>query len=430
MKLLNQSVKYLSISMLVIISIGMVVFYFLMLAEIKGSLDEGLENYKRQIIYKTTQDTTLLSQSSFDEGFFAIHKIDMQRALAAKDVIIDTMMYMQDADDRQMELEPVRMLTTAFEQNGSYYELRIINSMVEEDDLIKVLLWEAIILYLVLVAGIIFINKVIVQRLWKPFYELLGQLKEYRIETAESMPETDTRIKEFRDLQNAVNTLFRRNLKTYEQQKQFIGNAAHELQTPLAIAINKMELMAENESLAPADAETVLEVMEILGRMTRLNKSLLLLTKIENNQFPDQQLISINKIVQESMEELEEIIHFKEVKIKVEESEDLFVEMDISLARIVISNLIKNAVFQNYPNGEVIVSMDENRVRISNTGSGVALDSDKIFSRFYRVDIAQAGTGLGLAIVKAICDLYGFGISYFFENEKHCFEINFNPEIS
>src|SRR5690606_34402726 len=235
MKLLNKSLIYLSVSLFVVIGLWSVVFYFRMLNEIKGSIDEGLENYKRQIVYRAQHDSTLLQQSSFNEGFFAIREISKAEALTRRDVYTDTFMMMQDADDEAPESEPVRLLTTAFENNGKYYELQIINSMVEEDDLLKELLRETIALYLILIVLIILINNVVLQRLWKPFYSFLHQLRQYRVGVSNIFPEVKTQTKEFTDLQQAVHTLLQRNIETYEQQKQFIGNASHELQTPLAI---------------------------------------------------------------------------------------------------------------------------------------------------------------------------------------------------
>lgn len=423
MKLLNKSIIYLSVSLFFIIGIWSVVFYFNMLDEIKESVDEGLDNYKRQIVYQAQKDRTVLAKNNFDEGFFAIRKITQTQALSVKDRYIDTLLYMQDVDDESPELEPVRLLTTAFENNGNYYELQIINSMVEEDDLVEELLREALGLYLLLIAAVIIINNFVLQRLWKPFYSFLNQLKNYRIGSGKNFPEANTKIKEFTDLQNAVNILLQHNIETYEQQKQFIGNASHELQTPLAIATNKLELLIEKGNLQREQAENIAEIMSIIERLVRLNKSLLLLTKIENKQFLENKTVSLNEVVKQSVNDLEEMAEFKNVKIAIDEKAELTTEMDISLANIIVSNLLRNAIFHNASNGNVSVEISKNTIKIINTGIENSLNAEKIFSRFYKSETDQNGTGLGLAIVKAICDLYNFSISYRFENALHCFEI-------
>lgn len=425
MKLLNKSLIYLCVSLLFIIGIWSVVFYFNMLGEIKESVDEGLDNYKRQIVYQAQKDTTVLAKNNFEEGFFAIREITKIQALSMKDRYIDTLLYMQDADDESPELEPVRLLATAFENNGDYYELQIINSMVEEDDLVEELIYDAVWLYFILIISIVLINNFVLQRLWKPFYSLLNQLKNYRIGSSKNFPEAKTKTKEFTDLQNAVNILLQQNIETYEQQKQFIGNASHELQTPLAIATNKLELLIEKGTLQTEQAKNIAEIMSIIERLVRLNKSLLLLSKIENKQFLENQTISFNEIVEQSINDLEEIAEFKSIKINTSEKAKLTVEMDISLANIIVSNLLRNAIFHNVSGGNVSVKIFENTIQISNTGIKQPLHAEKIFSRFYKSETNPSSTGLGLAIVKAICDLYGFSISYRFENGLHYFEIRF-----
>lgn len=425
MKLLNQSIKYISVSLLFIIGVWAVIFYFSMLNEIKESVDEELENYKRQIIYKVQKDSTILQQSSFEEGFFAIHRISRSEALTATDRYIDTLMYMQDADDPELELEPVRMLTTVFEHKNSYYQLSIINSMVEEDDLIEELFRDTLWLYVILILGILFINNVILQRLWKPFYDYLEQLKNFRLGGSKSLPYAATSTKEFSDLQQTVNALLQHNIETYEHQKEFIGNVSHELQTPLAITINKLELLIEKGSLDNAQAENLADILNIIERLVKLNKSLLLLTKIENKQFPDEQQISLNQIARQSISEMEEVAEYKNVSIHLDESGELSAQMDKSLANIIISNLLRNALFHNISGGSIHIQLSETSFSISNTGTNTPLDEKKIFSRFHKSESTTSGSGLGLAIVKAICDLYGFSVTYRYENNFHHFTLKF-----
>lgn len=425
MKLLNQSVKYLSISILGIVTVWAVLFYISMLSEIKSSVDEGLENHKRLIINNAAQDTNILNKNYFDESFFTIRKIDKNHALLAKDTYIDTEIDMQDADDKKPESEPVRMLITAFENNGNYYELKVVNSMVEEDDLIDALLWNVLWLYVVLILGVILINNVVLKKLWKPFYDFLHQLKSYRLGSSLNFPEVTTKTKEFIDLQKAVTSLLDENVSVFEQQKQFIGNASHELQTPLAIATNKLELLLENETLQASEVGNIAEIYEIIQRLIRLNKSLLLLSKIENKQFFDNQKTSINKIVHQNISNLKEYASFKNIEITLLSDDELIAEIDPILANIIVSNLLKNAIFHNIKDGNVEIKITDNRFIICNNGIPISLNKQTIFQRFQKSTSHTTGTGLGLAIVKSIADLYAFPVKYSFSSNKHCFEIQF-----
>ncbi|MCC7233204.1 MAG: HAMP domain-containing histidine kinase [Bacteroidia bacterium] len=426
MKLLNRSILHLSGLLLFIVGLMAVIFYINMLDEIRDSVDKGLDNYKHQIIVKAQTDSSLLRINNFEEGFFSFHEIPGPRKFKMKDRYTDTLMYMQETGDRKRELEPVRMLSTVFESQGKYYELRIINSMVEEDELIEGLLWEAFWFYVVLIAGIIVINNFVLQRLWKPFYSFLNQLKKFRLGNTGDFPQVKTNTNEFNDLQSAVNTLLEHSTETFERQKQFIGNASHELQTPLAIALTKLELFIEKGGMDKMQAEELAGIMHIIERMIRLNKSLLMLTKIENRQFSGSEEVSITGVLHQCVAELREAASHKKVAIHVEENGKLPVQMDPVLANIIISNLLRNAVFHNIPEGTVMIHAGKNSITICNTAKGDALPEDKVFTRFYKPGNESTGTGLGLAIVKAICNMYNFVVSYRFENFQHCFKIEFS----
>ncbi|MGK9126276.1 HAMP domain-containing histidine kinase [Olivibacter sp. SA151] len=423
MKLLNKSLKYLSVSILLIVTIWSIIFYINMLDEIHDSIDDGLENYKVLILQKADTDSTILKKNYFDESNYAIREVGEKLAIKMKDRYSDTLMYMLDEDD----LEPVRMLTTAFEHQGHFYELRVINSMVEEDDLIEDLFWSVFWLYVILVVSIILINNIVLRKLWQPFYNFLNQVTRFRLGRSRELPDINTDVKEFSMLKDAVNTLLQHSMETYQQQKQFIENASHELQTPLAIATSKLELLLEKGNIENEQAENIAQVLQIIERLVRLNKSLLLLTKIENKQFFDQQNISLNEVIKQTLLDLEEFATFKNIAIEVHEEADLTVEMDPALANIIVSNLIRNAIFHNMPHGQVRVEIKTDALTVSNTAKSGPLEADKIFNRFYKsTDKKSEGTGLGLAIMKAICNLYDFNVSYYFFDSKHCFEIRFN----
>lgn len=420
MKLLNQSLKHLTLSILAIVSIWSVVFYFNMLDEIYDSIDDGLDNYKLLIIRKAERDQTILSKSSFDESNYAIREIGRPAAIHIRDLYEDTLMYMQNEE----EMEPVRLLTTAFENDGRFYELKVISSMVEEDDQIANLFWSILWLYIILMLSIFLINNYALQRLWEPFYSLLAQMKSYRIDKNDPLPEIVTDTDEFLELQEAGNTLIRHSLASYTSQKQFTENAAHELQTPLAVLTGKLELLLEKGELKTDDARELGEVLQTVERLRQLNSSLLLLSKIENKQYFDNQTVSINTTVRQCRDDLEEYAQFREIELELEEDAELSVYIDPSLAHILVSNLLKNAIFHNQVGGRIRVSLTSNRLSVSNTARDGKLDEQSIFKRFHKNSTSHQRVGLGLAIAQAICKLYDFELSYRFNNE-HCFEVAF-----
>ena len=426
MKLLNQSIKYLSIYILIIVSAWAILFYINILNEIKSSTDEGLENYKRIILQNAETDASILTKSHFDASFFTIRKISKQQALNTKDLYSDTVIFMQDADDKKPESEPVRMLTTSFKIHGSYYELKVANSIVEEDDLIDELFWDVVWLYVILITSIILVNNMVLKKLWNPFYDFLYQLKSYHLGTTKKLPQVSSKTKEFQDLQIAVNTLLVQNNLTFEQQKEFIGNASHELQTPLAIVTSKLELLLEKNNLQEDNVEKIAEIFQIITRLISLNKSLLLLSKIDNKQFFDNQEVDLNTLILKLIHEFDEIASFKGIKISIVEKSNLNLLIDPSLATIIVSNSLKNAIFHNIEKGTIEIEISKDRLQICNTGKNKMLQADKVFHRFQKSDSETTGTGLGLAIVKAIADLYQFPIDYKFKEDKHYFTLYFS----
>jgi signal transduction histidine kinase len=421
MKLLNQTLLYLSVPIFLVISIWAVVFYSNMFHEIYDSIDDGLDNYKLLIIQKSKRDSSVLFKHAFDEGNYAMRKISRANALSKRDVYQDTSMYMLNEE----KMEPVRMLTTAFQHKEEYYELKVISSMIEEDDQIANLSRAALWLYVLLLISIVLINNIVLQKLWKPFYELLEKLKTFRVDRDSTIPAIKTQTLEFKELKNATDTLIEHTVETYRNQKNFIENAAHELQTPLAVITNKLELLLENNNLNEEDSTIIAQVMNTTSQLVKLNKSLLLLSKIENKQFFDNRPIVLNQLVQIITTELEAFTSFRDIALTIEEKEEAKLNMDAHLAYVLVVNLIKNAVFHNTENGSVLVTIEQKRLTVANTSSREALDEQRVFKRFHKTSNKQNSTGLGLAIVKAICDLYGFKITYHFNAGQHFFTVKF-----
>ena len=420
MKLHHQSLKYLSVALLCIITIWAVIFYFALLDEVYDSLDDGLDNTRQLIIQRALQDTSLLSRTEFRESNYIIHSISKHEALQQKDIFEDTLMYMQNEDD----LEPVRILTTAFQRDERYYHLRVMTSMVEEDDLIESFFWGLLWLYLILMAVIIFVNNRVLKKLWDPFYQILAQLRGYRVGTDPVPAAVVTNVTEFKQLKIAVEQLFNHTLKAFNSQKQFTENAAHELQTPLAASINKLEILLERQQVDEVQVKQLAEVIEILQRLTRFNRSLLLLSRIENRQYLQGEEVNINGLVKEEVENINDFARHKKVTFKITSKENLKPSLNKDLARILISNLIKNAVVHNIQGGMVNVEITPGKFLICNTGSEIPLQKGKVFQRFFKETKNADNTGLGLAIVKAITETYLIEVSYTF-NGKHCFALLF-----
>lgn len=410
MKLLNHTLLYLSVSLLAVLGLWALIFYVNMLGEVKDSIDDGLANYKMLIIYKAQKDTSMLRSAEFGDENYTIREISSAYAMQVRDSYKDTLLYAE----RLNSYQPVRLLTTAFAtEDGRYYELKIISAAVNKAELIRKLLLSLTVLYLLMLASIIAVNNFVLKRIWRPFYYLLNQLKKFKLANATTLfRPAKTSVTEFGELNDTLLSLLRRNLDTFISQKQFIENASHELQTPLAISINKLELLAERNTLSEEDVQTVADIIQTLESLKRMNRSLLLLSKIENQQFAAEELVSFNGIINKLVNDFSDLSDFKEVQIMVLEEGQLQYEMNKELAEVLVMNLLKNAIIHNHVNGTVSITITSSSFSIANTGEPTPLDTMKMFDRFYKRSADRGSTGLGLAIVKAITHFYGFSIEY------------------
>jgi len=422
-KLIQRTIVYMSLALLMALSAWAFIFYVNMIDEVHDSIDDGLDNSKLLIIHEAEQDSTVLMKHSFDEGNYAIRKIHESHALKHYDQYKDTLMYMENEDD----LEPVRLLTTVFEaKENEFYQLKVISSMVEEDDLIEDLFYSLLWLYLILIITILVINTLVLRSMWKPFFSYLNRLAQFKLGKNEQVQPIQSKTAEFQLLNKVVTEVLESNIRSFHNQKQLIENASHELQTPLAIALNKLQLLAENESLSEEAVKEVFQTIETLERLTRLNKSLLLLSKIENKQFLNEESVDMNEMIQNVIEDFRDQIEFKGLELTLHSERALKVRMNPELARILVTNLLKNAIRHNIKTGRIEISLNDSSLQISNTGFANPLDQDKLFQRFHKESEDKSSTGLGLAIVKSIVDLSGYEISYNYALGIHQFTINFN----
>ena len=297
--------------------------------------------------------------------------------------------------------------------------------MVEEDDQIQNLLFYTILLYSVLVISILILNNFFLRKVWKPFYNLIAQLKIFRLEKNQTIAYTPTKIEEFTLLNNSIEKLLQKTQESYEGQKQFIENASHELQTPLAIAINKLEILFEENELNDRQAQQLQQALENLERLKRLNRSLLLISKIENDQFQQKQNLEIKTLIEEINSNFFEMASHKNVALNFSANGKVSKNMNPDLAYMLFSNLIKNSISHGNSGTNILMELDEKKFSISNFSESKSLEEELVFERFQKFNSNTNSTGLGLSIAKSIAEKYGFKLTYSYKKGQHIFVLNF-----
>lgn len=417
------TIKYLIMVLLLIIAVWAGLFYAYILDEVHDNVDDGLRNRKIQIIKAVYLNPQLLNNNDFGFNEFKINPIPA-KDYQNKSRLYHKMYYMEYDDKDQ----PYRVLEADFiDQYKNHQRLVIRTSTVEEDELIYDLTTALIVLYLFLVVSIVVVNGYLLNKAMRPFYKILDKLKKYQFGVPANELEQKYLIKEFDELNVEINEMIERNELVFYQQKQFIENASHELQTPLAIVINKIDLQIQNEELDEKNMNLLSEVKNDLRRMVGLNKSLLMLSKIENSQFNKTTGVDFNTMITKLVQNYEDFIDFKKVTVNIIEKGYFIADFNQDLADILLSNLLKNAVKYNHEDGTLNIMIENDRITFQNSGSSVALDKSRIFNRFYKQGSDHTSTGLGLSIIKTIIKQYpGWDISYEFEDGMHYFILTKN----
>lgn len=423
MKLIQKIALRLSMVLIPVIALWAMIFYFVTVEEINDEVDDLLRSYSEQLIAKKLANQELPVADIIAGMHYSISQVTEEYADShPRTDYYDSELYINETD----EDEPARFLKTFFyDAEGRYFELIAAIPTFEKEDLIEAILWWIAALYLILLVTVIVITLAVFQKSIRPLYEILDWLNAYTPGKTQDKLAADTDIYEFRQLEKAVTEATDRSNEAYEKQKQFIGNASHELQTPLAVLGGRIDWMLDNDSLGEENIGELVKMKREVVHISRLNKTLLLLTKIDNGQFPDVLDVNLSSIVQSQKEMYEEIFSRKNIHCSLEmQDSPVVVRMNETLATILVTNLIKNA-FMHSPEGDIVtIALDGNGLAVENSGEA-PLDRERIFDRFYQGAKKEGSTGLGLALAKTIADKNGMQFSYSFADGRHRFRINF-----
>lgn len=306
------------------------------------------------------------------------------------------------------------------------YKLKL--SMTTENAVIRIILKTQLFVVVGLITGILLINRNLSRKIWKPFYATLNQLKQYQLNQGTELHLPDTGITEFDLLNRTIIQLTQKNQKVFAMQKEFTDNAAHEMQTPLAILHGQLELLIQQENLKEDQGEVLESMIEVCDRLSRLNTSLLLLAKIENEQFIQTDPLDMVLLADTMLRQFSEQFKDKGINYRILGDAHFVVLANKTLMEILLSNLISNAIKYNINDGSLLIFCGPDTLKLVNTGAALPLDNERMYERFSKNQGNPNSIGLGLAIVKRICEICAYQIDYkYLENSQaHQFEIQFN----
>lgn len=322
---------------------------------------------------------------------------------------------------KKQGLDRFRCLSTVIEVGGKHYRFLVETNIEETRETIAVLTAVTIFFFLLMVAGLLMLTRKLSNTVWKPFHVTLDKLKHFNLDSQSKIEFEKTDTKEFEELNQSLDKLIEHTIATYKIQKEFTENAAHELQTPLAILKNKLDVLLQSDDLTERQYNLAEEMNRALVRSSRINKNLLLLAKIENGQFDSFTDIRFDVLLQQSLDLLSEYAVQKSISSNLAAA--ISVSGNSSLIEVLVNNLLLNAIRYTLPGGFIAVKLSKEKLEIIN--SGVAeLKPDLLFKRFSGLSIAGEGSGLGLSIVQEICKVHQWSVHYRFDDDQHIFTVN------
>lgn len=344
-----------------------------------------------------------------------------------KEEIKNEYKFVQVKPKHRKKFKIYRSITFPLTVKGKIYRCTVLRSQAETEDLIQILLLctfsLAILLWLLIFMG----NRLLFRKLWNPFKKTLLLLQNFKLSNNTDFESTPTNITEFEELNVVAQKMTNQVKREYNALKSFTENASHEIQTPLAIIKTKLELLMQSEHIKQSDIENIEESYEASIRLSRLNKALILLTKIENNQYHQTEKVEISHITKSLINQYQELISSSHITLTTDFQTEIHVNMDLSLVEIMIGNLIRNAIRHNLAeDGFISITTTKNQFQISNSGATTETNTQRLFERFQKSDDASNSLGLGLAIVLKIIEQYHFTIHYDIHEETHILTVRFD----
>lgn len=417
MKLLNRYNQLSLLATIVVMLITGVVYYFTISYILTAQVDKELVVEEHEI-FDYVKANNKLPQVFSSEHLDIIFK-PIGRAIVKRHFV--DVNYRHDPHDA--ELETGRSLISSVKVNGVNYHITIIKSTVETEDLIQVIFFITLGIIAVLILVLIIINRWVIGNLWLPFYDMLKQIKRFNLTDQTSITALQTPIDEFKDMNEEISAMAARVQQDYLELKRFIENAAHELMTPVAVINSKLDTLIQTGDLSEKQAGLITDVYTTIGKLTRLNRAMLLLTKIENKLINEHDRVNLKTALEEVLSEFQEIFASRELTLHIRLGETKQ-SMSKVLADILLNNLLSNAVRHNMPGGNIIVILTADKLEVQNTGATEGLDPQIIFQRFHK-SAQSEGSGLGLTLAKQICDNNCFKLNYSYQSPYHTFGINF-----
>ncbi|SEA78809.1 sensor histidine kinase [Pedobacter hartonius] len=399
-------------AMAVLFLIVGVVYDVLLSQVLVHEVDEALGKYENQVHKYVSKNDSLPIFKNFEEVQVEYRLTDRYREKKIRQAFI------YNRDDRKSET--FRLIVFSQRVNGVWYEITVAKPLEGTKLLTRTLVYSTLVILLLMISISVLLNRSILKKLWQPFYKSMNEMKGFKLGSQQEpvLPETD--IEEFSMMNAILSGTISGAKNDYRILKEFTENASHEIQTPLAIIRSKLDLVIQDEGLSEGQSDSLKSAFAAVSRLSRLNQSLLLLAKIENQQFTYVEQINLKDKLDEKLQQFNEFWDGNHITV-ITDLQDAGITANPELIDILLNNLLSNSGRHNAENGKILITLIPGKLEIANTAKQHSLDTKRLFDRFYKESQYSKSNGLGLSIVKQICEHSGLNIRYAFADQKHVF---------
>jgi signal transduction histidine kinase len=412
MKLLTRYNQYTITVMVIIFILSGIISYLSVKRILMHELDEGLLKEKDRIELYIVQHHSLPVITSFNHleiQFEPSHQVLSKPQFK-------TLIKFQ-APSRTYTLRQLLYTTGIDDRN---YLVEITNELEGTKRMTTLVFTTTLLTIFFLIITTLLINALLMTKLWRPFYQVLNEVKGFRINQPNQPVFPETKIEEFNFMISCLSIAISDAAENYRMLKEFTENASHEIQTPLAIIRSKLDLLVQHEGLTDKETASLRSAYGAIKKLSLINRDLLLITKIENHQFENKVKIDLLSTVEAKIIEFQELWQMNRLELHADlHPAEILVSKE--LIDILINNILSNATKHNRANGKIIIRLRPDSFEVANTGIDYPLDENLIFKRFYKMDNNDANNGLGLSIVRQICQASGIQIGYKYAEGLHTF---------
>lgn len=420
MKLVTKFILiYLAVTV-VVLAVGGVISFHIIKQEVATELRWQLHDQIDRLEYLLKKGRRVDERRDRNSGQnYVVRKLNHE--VKPRTVVSDTLVWHEGLQRMEENIK----VSSYKNIKGKPYYIEAYGVLIESEDVIEAVTQSLLWIFGLQLAGAIGIGFLVSGRLFKPFKKTLGQIKNFKLQSTEPISAEQTGVEEFNELNRFVHEMTLKAITDYRNLKEFAENASHELQTPLSIAGGKLDLLMESD-LDEEQYQYVESVQRSLNKLSRLSKSLSILTKIENHEFNSDKKVSLSDLIEDSLTAFDELIKLNRLTITSNIEKQVLLSIHPVLADLMWTNLLQNAVKHNRSDGFINIHLSTDELRISNSGPPLDSNPEHLFQRFKKDNTSSDSIGLGLSIVKHIADLAGFTVRYVYEENVHTLTVQFN----